>query len=151
MEKGLGCHHQGLAKQIDDTPLVMGFDDDDGDGGGEQELQIGDVTHRPRRAAGDSVSAPSQFPGESHHSFTLLLPRPCSRGGIYCAHFLYARVHEAMMTHALSKGLNQKSAMRKSPSPVAPSRGFALWLALLVLYFLLLPSAAETPGDDRAS
>lgn len=55
-----------------------------------------------------------------------------------------------MMTHALSKGLNQKSAMRKSPSPVAPSRGFALWLALLVLYFLLLPSAAETPGDDRA-
>ena len=55
-----------------------------------------------------------------------------------------------MMTHALIKGLNQKPTMIKGASPVTPSRGFALWLALLGLYFLLLPSAAETPGDDRA-
>jgi len=54
-----------------------------------------------------------------------------------------------MMTHALTKGLNQKPAMTKGASPVTPSRGFALWLALLVLYFLLLPSAAETPHRDH--
>lgn len=54
-----------------------------------------------------------------------------------------------MMTHALTKGLNQKPAMIKGVSPVTPSRGFALWLALLVLYFLLLPSAAETPHRDQ--
>jgi hypothetical protein len=49
------------------------------------------------------------------------------------------------MIHTLSKGLNQKPAMIKGLPPVAPSRAFALWLALLFLYFLLLPSAAETP------
>ena len=49
------------------------------------------------------------------------------------------------MIHALSKGLNQKHAMIKGVVPVTPSRAFALWLALLVLYFMLLPSAAQTP------
>jgi hypothetical protein len=48
------------------------------------------------------------------------------------------------MIDALSKGLNQKHAMIKGAPPVTPSRAFALWLALLLLYFLLLPSAAET-------
>jgi len=55
-----------------------------------------------------------------------------------------------MMTHALTKGLNQKPAMIKAASPATPSRGFALWLALLVLYFLLLPSAADTPQQGGA-
>lgn len=50
-----------------------------------------------------------------------------------------------MMIHTLSKGLNQKPAMIKGLPPVAPSRAFALWLALLFLYFLLLPTAAKTP------
>ena len=54
-----------------------------------------------------------------------------------------------MMTHALTKGLNQNPALIKGASPVTPSRGFALWLALLVLYFLLLPGAAETPHRDQ--
>ncbi len=54
-----------------------------------------------------------------------------------------------MMTHALTKGLNQKPAMITGVSLVTPSRGFALWLALLVLYFLLLPSAAQTPHRDQ--
>jgi hypothetical protein len=49
-----------------------------------------------------------------------------------------------MMIDALSKGLNQKPAMIKGAPPVTPSRAFGLWLALLVLYFLLLPSAAQT-------
>jgi hypothetical protein len=50
------------------------------------------------------------------------------------------------MIHTLSKGLNQKPAMIKGLAPVAPSRAFALWLALLFLYFLLLPTAAKTPA-----
>lgn len=50
------------------------------------------------------------------------------------------------MIHTLSKGLNQKPAMIKGLPPVAPSRAFALWLALLFLYFLLLPTAATTPA-----
>ena len=54
-----------------------------------------------------------------------------------------------MTAHALTKGLNQKPALIKGASPVTPSRGFALWLALLVLYFLLLPSVAETPYRDQ--
>lgn len=54
------------------------------------------------------------------------------------------------MIDALSKGLNQKPAMIKGAPPVTPSRAFALWLALLFLYFLLLPSAAETPQRDPA-
>jgi len=53
------------------------------------------------------------------------------------------------MTHALTKDSTQKPTMIKGASPVTPSRGFALWLALLVLYFLLLPSAAETPHRDQ--
>ena len=58
---------------------------------------------------------------------------------------MYAREHTTMMIQALSKGLNQKPAMIKGVAPVTPSRAFALWLALLFLYFLLLPTAAETP------
>ena len=50
------------------------------------------------------------------------------------------------MIETLSKGLNQKPAMIKGVSQATPSRAFALWLALLFLYFLLLPSAAETSG-----
>jgi hypothetical protein len=50
------------------------------------------------------------------------------------------------MIDTLSKGLNQKPAMIKGVSRATPSRAFALWLALLLLYFLLLPTAAETPG-----
>ncbi len=49
-----------------------------------------------------------------------------------------------MMIGALSKGLNQKPAMIKGVFPATPFRAFALWLVLLFLYFLLLPSAAET-------
>jgi hypothetical protein len=55
-----------------------------------------------------------------------------------------------MMTHTLTKGLNQNPAMIKDASPATPFRGFALWLALLVLYFLLLPSAADTPSQAGA-
>lgn len=59
-----------------------------------------------------------------------------------------ARTHSSTMIDALSKGLNQKSPMIKGVPQVTPSRAFALWLALLFLYFLLLPSAAETPRPD---
>lgn len=52
------------------------------------------------------------------------------------------------MIDALSKGLNQKSPMIKGAPPVTPSRAFALWLALLFLYFLLLPSAADSPHGN---
>ena len=38
--------------------------------------------------------------------------------------------------------------MIKGLPPATPSKAFALWLALLLLYFLLLPSAAETSGRD---
>ncbi len=55
-----------------------------------------------------------------------------------------------MMMQALSKGVNQKPAIIKGVSPAIPSRAFALWLALLFLYFLLLPSAAETPRHGAA-
>ncbi|TDJ20931.1 MAG: hypothetical protein E2O65_01155 [Gammaproteobacteria bacterium] len=50
------------------------------------------------------------------------------------------------MIDTLSKGLNHKPVMIKGLPPVAPSRAFALWLALLCLYFLLLPTAATTPA-----
>ncbi len=50
------------------------------------------------------------------------------------------------MIDTLSKGLNQKPAMIKGLPPVTPSRAFALWLALLFLYFLLLPTVATTPA-----
>ena len=50
------------------------------------------------------------------------------------------------MIDTLSKGLNQKPARIKGVFRATPSRAFALWLALLFLYFLLLPSVAETPG-----
>lgn len=59
-----------------------------------------------------------------------------------------ARVRGSTMIDALSKGLNQKPAMIKGRPPVSPSRGFALWLALLFLYSLLLPGVAQTPGRD---
>jgi len=52
------------------------------------------------------------------------------------------------MIDALNKGLNQKPAMVKGVTPATPSRAFALWLALLCLYFLLLPTAAETSERD---
>jgi len=51
------------------------------------------------------------------------------------------------MIDTLSKGLKQKPAMVKGVSEATPSRAFALWLALLFLYFLLLPTTAETPGQ----
>ena len=54
------------------------------------------------------------------------------------------------MIDALDKGLNQKPAMIKAATPATPSRAFALWLALLFLYFLLLPTAAEAPGGGAA-
>ncbi len=50
------------------------------------------------------------------------------------------------MIDTLSKGLNQKPVMIKRLPGVTPSRAFALWLALLCLYFLLLPTAATTPA-----
>ena len=50
------------------------------------------------------------------------------------------------MVDVVSKGLAQESAVIKGTPPVTRSRAFALWLALLVLYFLLLPTAADTPG-----
>ncbi len=59
-----------------------------------------------------------------------------------------ARERASTMIDTLSKGLNQKPALIKGLPPVTPSRAFALWLALLFLYFLLLPSAAETPHRD---
>lgn len=59
-----------------------------------------------------------------------------------------ARKHTSTMIDALSKGLNQKPAMIKGMPPVTPSRAFALWLVLLVLYFLILPSAAESPQRE---
>jgi hypothetical protein len=52
------------------------------------------------------------------------------------------------MINAVTKGLTQKAAVIKAGPPVTRSRAFALWLALLVLYFLLLPTAADTP-DPR--
>ena len=54
------------------------------------------------------------------------------------------------MIDTLSKGLNQKPAMIKGVSEATPSRAFALWLALLFLYILLLPTAAETSGQAAA-
>ncbi len=53
------------------------------------------------------------------------------------------------MIEAVSKGLTQKPAIIKPGTPVSPSRAFALWLALLCLYFFLLPSAAEPPSPAR--
>lgn len=49
------------------------------------------------------------------------------------------------MIDAITKDLDQKAVVIKGPPPAARSRAFVLWLALLVLYFLLLPTAAETP------
>lgn len=49
------------------------------------------------------------------------------------------------MVDAVSKGLAQDSVVIKGTPPVTRSRAFALWLALLILYFLLLPTAADTP------
>ena len=53
------------------------------------------------------------------------------------------------MIDAVSKGLTQKSAVIKGGPPVTRSRAFALWVALLVLYFLILPTAADTPDGAR--
>lgn len=43
---------------------------------------------------------------------------------------------------------SQNAAVIKGTPWARPSRAFALWLALLFLYFLLLPTAAETPHAD---
>ena len=53
------------------------------------------------------------------------------------------------MFDAIIKDLDQKTVVIKGVPPATRSRAFALWLALLVLYFLLLPTAAETP--DRGA
>ena len=53
------------------------------------------------------------------------------------------------MLDAIIKDLDQKPVLIKAAPPATRSRAFALWLALLVLYFLLLPTAAETP--DRGA
>ena len=57
------------------------------------------------------------------------------------------------MIDAVSKGLTQNTAVIKAAPPVTRSRAFALWLALLVLYFLLVPTAADTPdaGTDLSA
>lgn len=47
------------------------------------------------------------------------------------------------MIDLMSKGLTQKSAVIKGGQWVSPSRAFALWLALLILYFLLLPATVD--------
>ena len=63
---------------------------------------------------------------------------------------LYTRKTSGSMINAVTKGLTQKSAVIKGGPPVTRSRAFALWLALLVLYFLILPTAADTP-DPRGT
>lgn len=52
------------------------------------------------------------------------------------------------MIDAITKDLDQKAVVIKGVPPATRSRAFALWLALLILYFLLLPTAAETPARD---
>ena len=49
------------------------------------------------------------------------------------------------MIEAISKGLNQKLPMIKLGPPARHSRVLGLWFVLLVLYFMLLPSAADIP------
>ena len=51
------------------------------------------------------------------------------------------------MIDAIIKDLDQKAVVIKGTPPATRSRAFALWLALLILYFLLLPTAAEIPDD----
>lgn len=48
------------------------------------------------------------------------------------------------MIETAELSLDQKSAGIKAAAAPAISRGFALWVVLLLLYFLLLPSAAQT-------
>jgi hypothetical protein len=50
------------------------------------------------------------------------------------------------MFDATIKDLDQKTVVIKGVPPATRSRAFVLWLALLVLYFLLLPTAAEAPN-----
>ena len=54
------------------------------------------------------------------------------------------------MIDAILKDLDQNSTVIKVAPPARRSRAFALWLALLVLYVLLLPTAAETPDSGHA-
>lgn len=54
--------------------------------------------------------------------------------------------HIGSMINAVTKGLTQNPAVIKAAPPVTRSRASVLWLALLVLYFLLLPTAADTPS-----
>lgn len=56
--------------------------------------------------------------------------------------------HMGSMINAVNKGLTQNPAVIKAAAPVTRSRASVLWLALLVLYFLLLPTAADTPSAD---
>jgi hypothetical protein len=51
------------------------------------------------------------------------------------------------MIDAIFKDLDQKPVLIKAAPRASRSRAFALWLALLVLYVLLLPSAAETTAS----
>lgn len=55
------------------------------------------------------------------------------------------------MIDAILKDLDQKPIVIKAAPPATRSRAFALWLALLVLYFLLLPTAAEMPGGGAGN
>ncbi len=59
-----------------------------------------------------------------------------------------ARERANTMIDTLSKGLNQNPATIKGAPPATPFRAFALWLALLFLYLLLLPTTADTPGRE---
>ena len=54
------------------------------------------------------------------------------------------------MIETAELSLDQKSAGIKAAAAPALFRGFALWIALLLLYFLLLPSAAETAPPAAA-
>lgn len=54
-----------------------------------------------------------------------------------------------MIAHtSLMKFSSQNAAVINGAPTAKPSRAFALWLALLLLYFLLLPTAADTPKRD---
>ena len=47
--------------------------------------------------------------------------------------------------------LAQKSAGIKAVAAPAPSRGFVLWVVLLLVYFLLVPSTAQTRASGTSA
>lgn len=55
------------------------------------------------------------------------------------------------MIDAIIKDLDQKPVVIKGTPPATRSRAFALWLALLILYFLLLPTAADSPDSGAGA